>query len=535
MKRKTNLFYTSGPDSKFLTFSNYTESLTGNFISTDHKLFPSKFLCLNIDNLTDITKPSFIKLLSAYYENKMAVLRDDAIYKDQNIEENALPLAYLVECLIHIEFDKESQEFIWNDADIETILEQNPNKKEMFNYVGDVSEEDYDGTYSDIICYIDLNVYNKASIEYILDQNTDNSVINTTNVIEDTNNLYGWTCSEMTQAGSVKHGDIIDIYDNIYQGTPGDLSISQEAVKPIFDVHSGEECYYNYTSILKSLTVKKHNNKFTASEAAYYNKRLPGAVRAGDIKLNEDGTLNVETARENFVEFMIHDKQNTVYNTYTEREAREYNASLPGAVKAGDENTAPTLVFNAIIPLYDLVNINYKANTTNIVDNIESIDLQKSVSNTPYNHNVPLGIWLSTTPVELEVDRDTLMSPTWSLLISSQFKALPYYSKNLFDEGIENKKILESSNSKMYNTFASVMVRQNQLIDLFTKMQSQIIDLQKRLELVQNQISLIGTNKNIDSLHLEQANFELDLRNEFNEFKDEVRDYFKNLTWKATI
>ena len=87
----------------------------------------------------------------------------------------------------------------------------------------------------------------------------------------------------------------------------------------------------------------------------------------------------------------------------------------------------------------------------------------------------------------------------------------------------------------MYNTFASVMVRQNQLIDLFTKMQSQIIDLQKRLELVQNQISLIGTNKNIDSLHLEQANFELDLRNEFNEFKDEVRDYFKNLTWKATI
>lgn len=535
MKRKTNLFYTSGPDSKFLTFSNYTESLTGNFISTDHKLFPSKFLCLNIENLTDITKPSFIKLLSAYYENKMAVLRDDSINKDQNIEEHALPLAYLVECLIHIEFDKENQEFVWNNSDIETILANNPDKKDMFNYVGDISEEDYDGTYSDIICYIDLNAYNKASIEYIIDQNNDNSTVNTTDIVEDTNNLYGWTCSEVKANGEIKYGDIVDTYDNLYQGSVGDYVLSQEATKPIFDVESGDERYYNYTSILNSLTVKKHNNKYTATEAAYYNKRLQGAVKAGDIKTNADGSLDAEVSRENYVDFIVADKETTVYNTYTEVEAREYNASLPGAVKPGDHNVAPTLVFNAIIPLYDLVNINYKANTNSIIDNIESIDLQLSTSNTPYNHNVPLGIWLSTTPVELEVDRDTLMSPTWSLLISSQFKALPYYSKNLFDTGIENKKVLESSSNKMYNTFASVIVRQNQLIDMFTKMQQQIIDQQKRLELVQNQISLIGTNKNIDSLHLEQANFEIDLRKELNDFKDEVREYFKNLTWKATI
>ena len=51
MKRKTNLFYTNGPDSKFITFSNYTESLTGNFLSTDTKLFPDKFLCLKIYNI----------------------------------------------------------------------------------------------------------------------------------------------------------------------------------------------------------------------------------------------------------------------------------------------------------------------------------------------------------------------------------------------------------------------------------------------------------------------------------------------------
>ena len=31
MKRRTNIFYNTGNDSKFLTFSNYTEHLTGNF------------------------------------------------------------------------------------------------------------------------------------------------------------------------------------------------------------------------------------------------------------------------------------------------------------------------------------------------------------------------------------------------------------------------------------------------------------------------------------------------------------------------
>ena len=38
MKRKTNLFYLSGDESNFLTFSNYGESLTGNFLATNWKI-----------------------------------------------------------------------------------------------------------------------------------------------------------------------------------------------------------------------------------------------------------------------------------------------------------------------------------------------------------------------------------------------------------------------------------------------------------------------------------------------------------------
>ena len=90
MKRKTNLFYTTGPDSKFITFSNYTESLTGNFLSTDTKIFPSRFIALYIKGLNKKTKSSLIKYISKYYESKLAVLRDYLIEKSSfGVKEDA--------------------------------------------------------------------------------------------------------------------------------------------------------------------------------------------------------------------------------------------------------------------------------------------------------------------------------------------------------------------------------------------------------------------------------------------------------------
>ena len=78
MKRKTNLFYLTGDDSKFITFSNYGESMTGNFLATDWKLFPSKFICMYIkfldvnadtDSYTyEERKEKLIKYLASYYE-----------------------------------------------------------------------------------------------------------------------------------------------------------------------------------------------------------------------------------------------------------------------------------------------------------------------------------------------------------------------------------------------------------------------------------------------------------------------------------
>ncbi len=108
MKRKTNLFYTTGPDSKFITFSNYTESLTGNFLSTDTKIFPSRFIALYIKGLNKNTKGALIKYIADYYESKLAVLRDHFDYNKSDIEKSVPPLNYLLEALLRIKEINES-------------------------------------------------------------------------------------------------------------------------------------------------------------------------------------------------------------------------------------------------------------------------------------------------------------------------------------------------------------------------------------------------------------------------------------------
>lgn len=155
MKRKTNLFYNSGPDSKFLTFSNYTEALTGNFLSTNTKLFPSTFLCLNIPSLNKENKQSFINdSLIKYYENKLANLRDRVN------EDEVFPLSYL----------------------IETIMKFDSNAS--ISYIGNITEQDYLGSYTDTICIIDTQYLQSAIITTIDNEEPDFRKADST--------LYGW-------------------------------------------------------------------------------------------------------------------------------------------------------------------------------------------------------------------------------------------------------------------------------------------------------------------------------------------------------
>lgn len=181
MKRKTNLFYTSGSDSNFLVFSNYTESMTGNFLATNIKLFPSKFLCLYIKDLID-NREEFIKTLVAAYENKLAVLRDYCVENNYNVEEYIKPLGYL----------------------LDIIKRFDPNYK--INFIGQVAEQDYNGIYSDTICVIDSSSSNYGEVS--LNSNYLGSGI----TIESNKYLYGWSDNN-NYIGPDEYEHVEPIYD----------------------------------------------------------------------------------------------------------------------------------------------------------------------------------------------------------------------------------------------------------------------------------------------------------------------------------
>lgn len=193
MQRKTNLFYTQNQDSNFLTFSNFTEALTGNFLSTDWKVYPSRFLCLYIPTLVDEqSKQDFIKnYLVAYYENKLAFLRD--YYTKQLNNSNNVK-----------EFDIEgdTNALAWLFETINKYCEDNSTEYEI-NFIGEVTEFDYKGTYTDSICIIDASEGYKEGTNQLKTYNI--NVDSKVNILYSDDNenvldksiLYNWTTSEL--------------------------------------------------------------------------------------------------------------------------------------------------------------------------------------------------------------------------------------------------------------------------------------------------------------------------------------------------
>ena len=375
MKRSTNLFYTVGSNTNFITFSNYGESLTGNFLSVNTKLFPSNFLCLYLPNLTYDNRKEFIKYIAAYYENKLAFLRDKCIEHNYKVESKINPLYYLLEAINR-----------WDE-----------NNKIV--HVGNITEQNYNGTYSDIICVITASEHSPASINTKTDNLTSQE-----NYDSSSKYLYGWSVNS-TSDGESKE---------IYQGPS-----QYESIKPILD---GEN-FYDYNTNIESLTKK---------------------VSSEDI---------------------------------------------PEDIK-----------FNIIIPLYNLVNTDYKSNSS-IID-------ESNILKATYTKNVPLGIWFSgKEPITLS-RKDTEYDPSWSLLLSSQFKPFPYSDKS-------PNEIDDSSKTDAFMTFSQILTRQNNIIDKFNDLSNQVLELNNKLNDVIGNLKSLGTTNNIDGLHLEIV----ELQKQINELK----------------
>ena len=415
--RKTNLLYSSyvGEENSFLTFSNYTEAMTGNHLSVNTKMFPSTFLCAYI-NVSDENISSFINTIVGKYENKLAFLRD-TFTKDSNIsaEDNIYPLEYLINTLK--DFDNEFS----------------------INYVGQVTEQDYNGTFCDTMCIIST------------EDNGGKVILNPSKgakKIVDYNNsytyLYGWSSYNATNSSYIYNGP------SIY-----------EHVKPLFDNDKNNS--YIYVS-------------------SYEHDKL---IFKPDAK-------------------------------------------------------AKSIEFNCIIPLFDIVNVDPKSNESNITESsdtelpdAESPDAEQSkqsnileVDLTSSTCNVPMGIWFSQGFNKITLQRDEISGfwPSWSLVLSSQFK--PFPKSPHLQSDTQNV-----SSTDAFGTFAQILVEQARLTDEHTDIAVNVQALSNRISDVESKINNISTNKSLDDLKNKIDQIDTKVAS-LTKSLEKVNSLISSITWK---
>ena len=415
--RKTNLLYSSyiGEENSFLTFSNYAEAMTGNHLSVNTKMFPSTFLCAYI-NVTPDTIGSFINTIVGKYENKLAFLRD-TFTKDSNIsaEDNIYPLEYLINTLK--DFDNEFS----------------------INYVGQVTEQDYNGTFCDTMCII--------STEDNGGNATLSDVTGAKKTVDYNNSytyLYGWSSYNATNSSYIYNGP------SIY-----------EHVKPLFD--------------------DDKNNSYI------------------------------------YVSSYEHDK-----------------LIFKPAAKA------KSIEFNCIIPLFDIVNVDPKSNESNITEpsdtelsdtessNVEPSKLPNTleVDLTSSTCNVPMGIWFSQKFEKITLQRDETSGfwPSWSLVLSSQFK--PFPKSPHLQSDTQN-----ISSTDAFGTFAQILVEQARLTDEHTDIAVNVQALSNRISDVESKINNISTNMSLDALQNKIDQIDTKLAS-LTESLEKVNSLISSITWK---
>ena len=413
--RKTNLLYSTyiGEENSFLTFSNYTEAMTGNHLSVNTKMFPSTFLCAYI-NVTPDNIGSFINTIVGKYENKLAFLRD-TFTKDSNIsaEDNIYPLEYLINTLK--DFDNEFS----------------------INYVGQVTEQDYNGTFCDTMC-------------------------------------------------------IISTEDNGGKATPNPITVAKKTV----DYNNSYDYLYGWSSYDES------NKKYIYNGPSIYSDVKP----------------------------LFDDKKNHIYVSSYEHDKLIFTP----------DTKAKSIEFNCIIPLFDIVNVDPKSNESNITESsdtklsdAESSDVEQSkqsntleVDLTSSTCNVPMGIWFSQDFNKITLQRDETSGfwPSWSLVLSSQFK--PFPKSPHLQSDTQNV-----SSTDAFGTFAQILVEQARLTDEHTDIAVNVQALSNRISDVESKINNISTNMSLDALQNKIDQIDTKLAS-LTESLEKVNSLISSITWK---
>ena len=422
--RKTNLLYSTyiGEENSFLTFSNYTEAMTGNHLSVNTKMFPSTFLCAYI-NVTPDNIGSFINTIVGKYENKLAFLRD-TFTKDSNIsaEDNIYPLEYLINTLK--DFDNEFS----------------------INYVGQVTEQDYNGTFCDTMC-------------------------------------------------------IISTEDNGGKATPNPVTVAKKTV----DYNNSYDYLYGWSSYDAT------NNSYIYNGPSIYSDVKPLFDKLSD---NNDNNEN---------------------NSYIYVSSYKYDKLI-----FTPDTNAKSIEFNCIIPLFDIVNVDPKSNESNITESsdtelsdTESSDTEPSklpniieVDLTSSTCNVPMGIWFSQgfNKITLQRDETSGFWPSWSLVLSSQFK--PFPKSPHLQSDTQN-----ISSTDAFGTFAQILVEQARLTDEHTDIAVNVQALSNRISDVESKINNISTNMSLDALQNKIDQIDTKLAS-LTESLEKVNSLISSITWK---
>lgn len=433
MNRKTQLFYNTDEDSKFITFDNYTEALTGDILVTNAKLYPSRFLCVNI---SDLNKKEFIRnYLENYYENKLAFLRDK-LDSAEDIK-NMNPLAYLIDAILAYNNGDDSFENMSN-------LEKAKDINDIFTFVGNVVEMDYNGTYTDIICTIEPSNKKKPSF-ILLEDIDDKDAIEYNYTAKETN-------SEENDSGQSQNENSLILYGWRDEYNNGSQTIKEYLKKdsenqPRNLIFDDNENRYNYLSKIKSFEFKDINND---------------------------------------------------------------NA----------EDNTDTIEFNMIIPLFDLQYIDEISNSTDLSSEI-ILDGE---------HNIPLGIYFCDEPVKLKKEEN--FSANWSLMISMQFSAFPY-SFDIVKKFNDSDVIKDA-----YLTFAQILAKQANTLDLLNKYNEMISSLKIKINSLESTISTLATTSTIDELTTSMNNLTNSVNTKISEFDnrlDELQEFINATRLKWTI
>ena len=135
-------------------------------------------------------------------------------------------------------------------------------------------------------------------------------------------------------------------------------------------------------------------------------------------------------------------------------------------------------------------------------------------------------MWFASTPVELKRNTLTHYAPSWSLLLSAQFKPFPYSQKM-------PNEITQDATKDAFATYSQILTRQNALMNKLEVLTTEINNLNTRLNNIEYTINNTGQTA-VDKIQKEVLVFEDYMQKDMDRFKNEIYSYITN-TWKGYI